>query len=176
MNRAGGFNVFSGDNSIPWQELWPAGLVEGGIAELLDRMSRACGLSIPARLPPTGPETLAYRVMAGVSASLVFERTSWEWRNGQLDTSGCDDLAYRDQWFEAFPGAKEAARAGLPDAPFGNSKFGFWFLLKDDHPMVCLSKTSLCWGSDGAEFNLTALYSRDRRMHGLVGVVLGLLK
>lgn len=176
LNRVGGFNVFSGDRSIPWQELWPAALVEGGIADLLDRMSRECGLSIPAQLPPTGPETLVYRVMAGVSAALVFDKASWEWRNGQLDTSGCDDQGYRDQWFEAFPGAKAAARAGLPDTPFGNPKYGFWFLLKDDQPIVCLSKTSLCWDSDGAESNLTTLYRLDRRIHALVGVVLGMLR
>jgi hypothetical protein len=176
LNRVGGFNVFSGGQGIPWQELWSAGLVEGGIADLLDRMSRECGLTIPAQLPPTGPETLVYRVMAGVSAALVFDKASWEWRNGQLDTSGCNDQGYRDQWFDAFPGAKAAARAGLPDAPFGNSKYGFWFLLKDDQPMVCLSKNSLCWDSAGEEFNLTALYRRERRIHGLVGVVLGMLR
>ena len=105
-------------------------------------MSEACRFTVPAQLPPTNPETLIYRVMAGVSATLVFEKASWEWRNGQPDTSGCDDQGYRDQRFEAFQGAKEAARAGMPDQPFEIRKTASWFLLRKDKPMVRLSKTS----------------------------------
>jgi hypothetical protein len=127
LNRLGGFH--SNGCQIPWQELWSAGLTEGGIAVLLDRMSEACRFVVPTQLPPTSPETLIYRIMAGVAAALAFEKGTWEWRNGQLDSSGCDDQGYRDQWFEAFPGAKEAARADSAEAPFGNSKYGFWFLL-----------------------------------------------
>lgn len=174
LNRLGGLH--SNGCQIPWQELWPAGLTEGGIAELLDRMSKACGFSIPSKLASTGPETLIYRIMAGVAATLAFEKDTWEWRNGQLDTSGCDDQYYRDHWFEAFPGAKEAARAGMPDQPFGNSKYGFWFLLRKDKPMVCLSKTSLCWDTGGNVTDLAGLYRRDRRIHKLVGTVLDILK
>lgn len=172
LNRVGGFNVFCGGQSIPWQELWPTGLTEGGITNLLERMSRACGFPIRAQLPPTGPETLIYRIMAGVAATLAFDKDTWEWRNGQLDTSGCDDQGYRDQWFEAFPGAKEAARADKAEAPFGNSKYGFWFLLKNDQPKVCISKTAVCWDADGGNHELSSHYRRDRSTHRQVAMVL----
>lgn len=170
LNRLGSFHADG--CQITSQELWPTSLTEGGIADIMDRMSEACRFTVPAQLPPTNPETLVYRVMAGVSATLVFEKDPWEWRNGQLDTSGCDDQGYRDQWFEAFPGALEAARAGMPDQPFENPKYGFWFLLRKDNPMVCLSKTSLCWDTDGNVTNLAGLYRRHRRIHRLVGTVL----
>lgn len=122
LNREGGFHVFSGGQSIPSQELWPIALTEGGIADVLNLMSEACRFPVPAPLPPTGLETLVYRVMAGVSAALVFEKDPWEWRNGQMDSSGSDDQGHRDKWFDAFPGAKEAARTAFPDEPFDNSK------------------------------------------------------
>jgi hypothetical protein len=41
--------------------------------------------------------------------------------------------------------------------------------------MACLSKTSRYWDSHGEELNLSALYRQNRRIHGLVGVVLGML-
>lgn len=145
---------------------------EGGIAVLLDRMSEACRFPVPARLPPTSPETLIYRIMAGVSAALVFEKNIWEWRNGQMDSSGSDDQGHRDQWVEAFPGAKEAARTGLPDEPFNNPKYGFWFLLKNGQPKVCLCKTALWWDSNGDETDLSELYNRDQRIQKLVGAAL----
>lgn len=173
LNRLGGF--YANERQIPWQEVWPSGLTEGGIADVLNRMSEACRFKVPAQLPPTNPETLTYRVMAGVAAALVFEKDTWVWRNGQLDTSGCDDQGYRDQWFEAFPGAKAASREGMPNQPFANSKYGFWFLLRNDQPVVCLSKTSLCWNSDGDEIELVGIYRRVRRIHRLIGTVLNML-
>lgn len=175
LNRVGSFTLSSGE-SIPWEDLWPECLTDGGIAGVLDRMSEVCRFPVPAQLPSTGPETLVYRIMAGVSAALIFEKDPWEWRNGQMDSSEWDDQAHRDQWFEAFPGAKEAARVGSPDQPFGNPKYGFWFLLKNDQPMVCLSKTALCWDTGGGETNLAEQHHRDRRIHALVGSVLSKLK
>lgn len=174
LNRVGSFHAKG--CQIPWDALWPAGLAEGGIAEVLDSMSRACGFSIPSKLPPTGPETLIYRIMAGVAAALAFDKDVWEWRNGREDTSGEGDQTYRDQWFDAFPGAKEAARADSSGEPFGNSKYGFWFLLKNRQSVVCLTKTALCWDSEGGAINLAETYSQDRRTLRLVGIILGKLK
>ncbi|RYZ87916.1 MAG: hypothetical protein EOP06_11855 [Proteobacteria bacterium] len=170
LNRVGGFH--SGQRSIPWNELWQICISDGGIAAVLDRMSDACGFTIPVKLAPTSPETLIYRIMAGVAAALAFEKDVWEWRNGQEDTSGEGDQTYRDQWFEAFLGAKEAARADSSGEPFGNSKYGFWFLLKNHQPRVCISKTALCWASDGGAINLAETYRQDRRPHRLVGIIL----
>ncbi len=151
------------------------GSCRGGIAVLLDRMSEACRFPVPARLPPTSPETLIYRIMAGVVAVLAFEKDLWEWRNGQMDSSGSDGQGHRDQWFEAFPGAKEAERAESSEKPLENSKYGFWFLLKNHQPKVCISRTALCWDSDAGAINLAETYRHDRRPHRLVGIILGKL-
>ena len=170
LNRDGGFHA--GHRSLPWNELWPRCLYDGGIADVLDCMSEVCGFTVPSKLPSTGPETLICRIMAGVAAALAFEKDVWEWRNGQEDTSGEGDQAYRDHWFEAFPGAKEAARADSQGEPFGNSKYGFWFLLKNDQPQVCISKTAACWDAHGGTLDLSDLYRRDHRIHRQVATIL----
>lgn len=174
LNRLGSFR--SKDQIIEWADLWPAGLAEGGIADLLERMSRACGLTVPSKLPPTSPETLTYRIMAGVAAAFAFEKDVWEWRNGQEVNSVCGDQTSRDPWFEAVPGAKEAALADSMHQLFGNSKFGFWFLLKNGRPTLCISKTAVCWSGLGGNFDLAEVYNRERCIYTVLGVLLTLLK
>jgi hypothetical protein len=176
LNRVGGFTVHPTGVQVPSEAIWPVSIVDGGVSCVLDRLSVACRFPVPAKLPPTSPETLAYRVMAGVAAALVFEKDLWEWRNGQEDTSGMGDQACRDHWFELFPGATESARSGSPDQPFGNPKYGFWFLLRNGKPAVCISKAALCWDTDLKVVDLASAYRRDRRIHRLVGAVLERLK
>jgi hypothetical protein len=166
LNREGGFTVFDGeagkDERIEFENLWPLCLTEGGLRTVLDEMSRLCRLSAPAKLPPTGRETLAYRVMAGVIGSLCFEKETWEWRNGQEDTSGYGCQELRDGWFELFPGAKETARHSWPDDPYNQAKYRFWFLLKDGRPVLCLDKAAHCW-SDSGQSDLFSIYSQKHR-------------
>ena len=113
------------------------GLTEGGIANLLDRMSEACRFTIPPQLPPTSPETLIYRIGASPPPTCL-RRTC-----GSGGTNNWTSLVV---WIRApaLPGAMEGARVSSPDQPFGNSKYGFLFLLRKDKPMACLAKTSMC--------------------------------
>ena len=176
LNRAGSFQVHDEYNrNIPHEELWQASLSEDGIAKLLDQMSNVCDFTIPAKIPPTKPETLVYRIMASVSAALIFEKEPWSWRNGQFDSSGWCGQEDHDLWFKAFPGTEQALRADTHNQTMGK-KYNYWFLIKDNKPTACLSKAGLHWDAEGNETDLARAFSQDRNIHRLVAMVLNKLK
>jgi hypothetical protein len=162
----------NGENRIEGPELWSRALEEKGMRDILDHMSRCCGLEVPGKLPRTTPETLCYRVMAGVTSALALENEPWEWRNGQEDTAGYGNQDYRDAWFAQFPGAQQDRQQRKPDDPFGLAAYRYWFLLKQDEPVVCLSKAAMLWCRDGESSDLFEHYTRHRRLHRTVGLIL----
>jgi hypothetical protein len=175
LNRVGSFTpTMMSSAAISWDQLWKRGLMDDGIGEVLDQMSRACGLSVPSKLPPTSKESLAYRVMAGIIASVVFDQANWEWSNGQEDTAGYENQLMRDRWFEKVPTAAENQTLALPDDVFGNPKYRYWFLLRDEVPVLCIAKDSLCYGKGGS-IDLMARYQANRHILDTVASALALI-
>ena len=177
LNFGASFTACSpgGENRVESADLWSRALEEGGMRDVLDRMSQCCGHDIPAKLPPTNRETLAYRIMTGVASILAFEPESWEWRNGQEDTSGYGDQTYRDRWFQEFPGAEEDRQQKRVDDPFGLPAYRYWFLLRNEKPVVCLSKDAVLWARNQDACDLFEEYSRSRNIHTVAGQVLSAL-
>ncbi len=176
LNRVGSFTPMEAPTAvISWDQIWKRGLMDDGIGEVMNQMSRACGLPVPAKLPPTNKESLAYRVMAGIIAGVVFDQASWEWRNGQEDTSGDGNQLVRDWWFSLFPGMK--SHQPLPDGQDfrGNTKYRFWFLLRDGIPVLCVTRDSICHGRGGI-INLMDRYQSNRRILEPVSSALALIQ
>jgi len=176
LNRAGEFTEMPRSRKIHWEDLWPKCLDEQGIGSVLDRMSEICGFSVPEPLPPTNAESLAYRIMAGLMSTLAFERNRWEWKNGQEDTAGYGNQPARDRWFEKFPGSLEEMREHPEIGVFGIPNYGFWFLLKDGRPKLCISKNAVCRNPGGKRLDLAKMYRGDHSLFACLGSVLGLLK
>ncbi|HSH61271.1 MAG TPA: hypothetical protein VK988_16845 [Acidimicrobiales bacterium] len=75
-------------------------------------------------------------------ASLLAERVGsggvkrWEWRNGQLDSSG-EDGGQRDDLFDAIPTTAASCRKEESDL-LGAPGYRFWFLVGDGEPIVAI--------------------------------------
>lgn len=174
LNRVGGFTNWRTDFQIAWEDLWPRCLREDGFGEVLDEISNSLHLRVPTPVPSTRPETIAYRIMAGVSSYFVFDRDHWKWRNGLEDTSGWGNQAHRDRWFEAFPSTRQALQTGSDSRSGDGSKDAFWFLLRSEDPVLCVSRESICFDTSGAAIDLHRLY--DESAHSLQCVVAAVLK
>jgi hypothetical protein len=65
--RLGGF--YLKDQCVQSTDFCQTAIAEKGIDNLLERVCRACGWTVPPELPPMSPETLTYRTMAGVATA-----------------------------------------------------------------------------------------------------------
>lgn len=173
LNRAGGFAVMQTDYQIGWHELWPRCLTQNGLGQVLDEMSRGCGLSIPEKVAPTAANTLSYRVMAMVIAAMSHELNVWEWRNGIDDTSGypCQDL--RDGWFCALCMDEQLEAAIREGETNMGGRYKYWFLLKDGTPLICIkADVGLAYWLGLESLNMTKKYSQKRSIPELAGCIL----
>lgn len=176
LNRVGGFTPEATARSIQWGELWPRCVTNTGLGEVLDAMSTGCGFEIPNKLPPTRPSTLCYRIIASVSAALAFELGAWEWRNGTEDTSGhpCPDS--RDEWFGQLSMDQELRTAKSEEGCGMLGRLRYWFLLKDDYPVCCISDEAKYWNGCDSTIDFSGMYELNRSIFGLSGLVLSNLR
>jgi hypothetical protein len=139
--------------------------------EVLDLLSREIGVAVPSRLPRTGRPVLVYRFVAALLSQSVFGRAGWECRNGFFDSSG-EECGVRP-YFDSYPAARQ--RLGKPHQGdiAGQPAFRFWFVIRDDEPLVCLETTGHAWLADGLAFDLTHLYEQEHRVWPVVQAVAG---
>ena len=65
--------------------------------------------------------------------------------------------------FEVFPGAKERLRVAMSDDVLNEPGYRFWFLRKDDVPMICLETNGFVWVGSGGSYDLMILYEQNGR-------------
>lgn len=175
LNRVGSFTCFPSGAAIEWQDLWPRCLTAGGLGQILDKMSRLCGLEVPSKLPPSSTPTVAFRAMALIAATLCLdlEPQEWDWRNGAEDTSGKGCQSGRDEWFKVLCLENELAQArGEGDADFGG-RYRYWFLLRDGVPQCCvIADRGVACLRDGSRVELAEAYSRTHRAEVTAGMLL----
>lgn len=175
LNRVGGFTPKASERSIHWENLWPRCMTNKGLGEVLDEMSAGCGLKIPKILPPTQSSSLSYRIMALVSAALAFELSEWEWRGGIEDTSGYPCPDSRDEWFLRLSMDQELRSATSAEKDGLLGRLSYWFLLKDDEPLCCISDDARYWNGNDQAIDLAGKYMVRRNIFELSGLVLGQL-
>jgi hypothetical protein len=175
LNRVGGFTPKTSKRSIQWESLWPRCGTNTGLGEILDEMSDGCGLKIPKKLPSTRPSSLGYRVMALLSASLAFESSKWQWRAGTEDTSGyaCPDS--RNEWFIRLSMDKELRFAQSMEKDGSQGRLRYWFLLKGDKPLCCISDEARYWNGRDPVVELYEKYKVHRNIFELAGLIQGQL-
>lgn len=174
LNRSGDFTPFHRfEEQVSGDQIWLPCVTEDGFANVLNKLSSALGLAVPKQLPETSPEVLVYRVIAGLLACSFLDKTPLGCRNGQLDSSGGENNRDRDVWFESFPSAcAERERLTRSESPFGNPNYRFWFLLRQNRPVFCLSTTGISHATGGLTTHLADLYKKRRRIEDVIGVVL----
>jgi hypothetical protein len=171
FNMAGRFHVFQRfDNKKPGEplDIWPL-MVEQDTKDVLDKVSHQLGLKIPATLPSSTPETVVYRFIAAFLVQSCLEPPCWQARNGVFDTSGYGGGL--SQAFTHFPVAASRADIGLGFNYNNKKAYKFWFLTRDDEPLLCLETNGTVWRRDGASFSLPELYSKHHRVNLLLSTV-----
>ena len=161
------------DRSPPPVDIWKSFLtLDRSIKEHLSHLLSLLNLTLPKPRPPSTPEILIYRFIAGVLKYTMYCGTRWGCRNGFVDTSGYGGGIAKD-YFTHFTKAKEHLRIRLPHDMFGNAAYRFWFLLKKNKPIVCLETSGIIWTKRGDSFRLHDIYKHDHRIWSLINHTVG---
>jgi len=105
LNREGSFHVFleGAKSSFDiWQMMFNTHDLK---KDILNRVSEALRMPVPAKLPPSTPEILCYRFIATFLSHTAFTRDNWRCRNGFFDSSAPYECGGEIKDFEKFPGA-----------------------------------------------------------------------
>lgn len=135
--------------------------------KFLDEIAHEARLTVPKKLAASTPAALTFRYISDFLTHSVGRLEHWECRNGFEDTSGYGG-GVRRQLFEQFPllGEENTLRHGSPI--FGELAYNFWFLSKDEKPMLCLDTSGRVFRRDGTSHDLCKLYQRDHRVWPLI--------
>lgn len=164
INRNGRFHVFRRFDDMPLPEpldLWKEMFDSPNPKLILDEICHGIGLHIPRKLPPGNPTVLVYRFIAHFLKYSVLGIDKWECRNGFFDTSGYGGGLVAD--FQFFPEAQERLQISLPNDISNEPAYRFWFLRKDDIPVICLETNGLCWTKSRKSYELMKLYQQNSR-------------
>ena len=162
VNRGGGrVHVHCGRNPQSWSD-WSDRMLADSCS-FLDEIGAAIGLAAPKPLPKSTPTTIAFRFVCEFLTHTVGRLEQWECRNGFCDTSGYGS-GKREMWFNSFPGIiTEHSPKGLANGRL-ESAFGYWFILKNDEPVICLDTDSRLYKLSGEAHDLMASYGRHKRV------------
>ncbi len=96
-----------------------------------------------------------------------------ECRNGQMDSSGYDTQAHREEWFRAFPEAlaERDQLNRLADAQ-ENPNYRFWFILRSDDPVLGLVADGKAYTKGGLSIDLMEIYRRRRKLEDVIGALI----
>lgn len=167
MNRMGSVHVHRAyDRELPepmrWGDFWSEMTEVDDPKLLLDRVEQALGLSHRGKPPISKGEVLAYRVISALLSTTAYGRVRWECRNGYVDSSGGDG-GPRGDYFAEFP-VTLAWLEKTPEMPFGIPQYGFWFLVRDEDPLLCFHVTGQVTDHIGNAHALVPLYQSYGRI------------
>jgi len=175
FNRQGRLNVFNrfdGNQDLPAPlEIWTEMFESNELKTLLDKISKMMGLTVPASLPPSTNTTLVYRFISTFLTHAAFGKHKWECRNGFFDTADYGGGVVKD--FNIFPGAQKQLRVVLPDDILDQPAYRFWFLRRNDVPVLCLEISGLAWLKEETPYSLMELYQKNRRIWSIINKIAG---
>lgn len=161
INRNGSVHVFKGRSPQSWPD-WLDRMAADPRA-FLDDVTAAMGMVALTPLPRSTPSTISFRFACEFLTHSLARSERWECRNGFCDTSGCD-CGVRTEWFDCFPDIETARR---PQGLVGRmlaAAYGYWFLVRDGEPMLCLDMAGCLYKRDGAIHDLAASYAQHGRI------------
>jgi len=161
VNRGGSVHVHKGKAPQSWSD-WTDRMLDRP-QKFLDQICQAMGMTVPKKLPKTTATTVAFRYITDFLPHAIGQLEQWECRNGFLDTSGYDG-GKRENWFNRFPSitpgkmSEQLAHGKLDPA------YGYWFLLRDGEPMLCIDLNGRLHKPNGEAYDLLSIYSKHRRI------------
>lgn len=101
--------------------------------------------------------------------------SAWQWTSvihaehaRPIEARLCDTSGFggdkREKWFSQFPGiVTEHSPDRLANGRL-ESDFGYWFILKNGEPVICLDADSRLYKLGGKVHNLMSSYGRHKRV------------
>ncbi|MCA9178439.1 MAG: hypothetical protein KDB14_28460, partial [Planctomycetales bacterium] len=135
--------------------------------QFLDEVCDSLGVLAPLKLPRSTPTTVTFRYIREFLTHTVGRLDHWECRNGYCDTSGYGG-GKREEWFARFPVDHTERPLGLPTEGELDSAYGYWFLLKNEEPAICLTTGGVLHAQDGRTYDLHLHYLKHKRIWPLI--------
>lgn len=173
FNRHGTAHVFPARGErIRWPDVWERAATAESLRPLLDELCALAGLTVPARLPPSTPATLTWRVMAAAIEALALSPGNWRLRSG-VEIS--DFGRTRDEFYAAFDGGP-ALPSDSEESRFDTASVE-WFLCTAERPVLRFDTANArCWLADGEPArDLRAAYGEARSIGRVAFSLLGRL-
>lgn len=144
--------------------IWPY-MVTAGSRAAVDEVMRLLGETPPTKLPASTRATLTYRVMASMIQIAASSETAWQWRNGQIDSSGPAGSGPDQSYFEPFDRLAERRVENRLHDPFGVPEYRFWFLVPKvgGEPVIALETTGMAYLTGGRVVDLKSTYAQYGR-------------
>ena len=96
----------------------------------------------------------------------------WECRNGYEDTSGYKG-GKREHLFKEFPSLRKEENLRHTEPFIDKYEYSFWFLLKNEAPVLCLDTSGIAYRTNGNFYDLRSMYKDKRRIWPLIFEVAG---
>jgi len=150
------------DENWMWPGFWAEWLAAPDPRRVLRAYEAWAGLPAPHSVGRTVGHVLVYRVISAITAAVAFGRVRVEARNGYLDSSGSGGGGARHELFRAFPETKSRLEVRQPDDLLKQPAYRFWFLLRDEQPLVCFEELGRAW-TNTLTLDLNHAYRRAGR-------------
>lgn len=152
---------------------WTEQMLGHSPSRFLDKIAEDARLQIPTKLPTSAPETLIYRFIADFLTHSIGRLDKWECRNGFFDSSEYSNA--NNGWFESFPYLLKSDTKARDLEWHNNTSYAynFWFLLKNNKPMLCLSKEGKVYTKRDKAYDLSELYKKNRKIWPLISQIAG---
>ena len=159
LNRKGTLHVFARfDGREPEKESWDtwSELSHLDATALVTETRRRLGQAVPARLPASTARMLLYRFVAACLGMHTFAGSRWSCVSVAHDSSGFEECYVRP---EARKFAGLGAELGDLASPFAADRAPhWWFLLKNESPLLALCENGRVGTLDGNIVSLPDIY------------------
>ncbi|HTW09208.1 MAG TPA: hypothetical protein VME46_17005 [Acidimicrobiales bacterium] len=156
FNRAG--SAHFPDPRKRWGSIWVDALAAEDLHPIVAELERRAEIASNGSLPTTA-DLVTVRVISELLWLSALEPERFECRNGYA--YGSNGGAVRREWFAAFPGCLQRLAQREPDDYRGEPAFRFWFVLRDDEPVLAFEDLGRAWSLDGKTINLFRSFRRN---------------
>lgn len=165
------FDKPDGDRSYIDGDFW-SDYLRSNPRDVLRELERHAGLPDVPKIPASTRTSLSFRFAAACLAPVALGIRRWEWRNRFFDTAAWTS-DYREDLFAAFPETASQRAIRLDGDPL-SPESRFWFLLRDDEPLLAIETVGNLWRRGGGRLDLSAAYrATNRRLFPIVNEVIG---
>lgn len=172
VNRGGSVHInkdaFGMDGDTSMHSDWIDRMLSQSSDIFLNDIAHEIRLTIPKKRPISTPATLTYRYISDFLTHSIGRLENWQGRNGFEDSGGFLGYRVRRECFQQFPILNQESIVRYGPPILGEYVCNFWFLLKDEKPVLCLDTSGRLFRPDGRCHDLPSLYKRDRRIWPLI--------